>query len=75
MEGAAGVLLFLIFTVGAQSLILAPIIVSAVAPKQAASLLDAMQGFLGRHNRVITIAVSLIFGLWFVWKGVTGLLA
>ncbi len=74
VEMFTGVLLFAIFTVAALSLIVTPIIISAVAPKQAAKWLDAMQGFLERHNRVITIAVSLIFGVWFVWKGVTGLL-
>lgn len=74
VETAASVLLFVIFTVAAQSLILAPIIVAAVAPKQSTKLLDAAQGFLERHNRVITIAVSLIFGVWFFWKGVTGLM-
>lgn len=75
VEMAAGVLLFVIFTVAAQSLILLPIIIYAVAPKQSARLLDAAQGFLERYNRVITIAVSLIFGVWFVWKGITGLMA
>jgi hypothetical protein len=69
-----GVLLFLIFVIGTASLTVAPIIVAAVAPAQAGKLLDGAQGFLERHNRVITIAVSLIFGVWFIWKGITGLM-
>jgi hypothetical protein len=69
-----GVLLFLLFVLAAQSLIAAPIIVCALAPAQSARLLDGMQGFLERYNRPITIGVSLVFGLWFVWKGVSGLL-
>jgi hypothetical protein len=70
----AGVAAFLIFVLAAQSLILLPILVYAIAPARAARWLDTVQGWLARHNRIITIAVSLIFGVWFVWKGVTGLM-
>jgi hypothetical protein len=70
----AGVALFVIFVAGAASLTVAPIIVAAVAPARAEKLLDGAQGFLERHNRVITIAVSLVFGVWFVWQGVNGLI-
>lgn len=68
------VLAFLFFVFAAQSTMLAPILFAAVAPAQSARLLEAAQGWLARHNRIIVIAVSLIFGLWFLWKGVTGLL-
>jgi hypothetical protein len=69
-----GVAAFLIFVLAAQLLILLPILVYAIMPTQAARWLDAAQGWLARHNRIITVAVSLVFGVWFVWKGVTGLL-
>ena len=52
---------------------LAPIVVYAVAPMQSAKTLDAAQGWLERHNRVIVIAISLVFGLLFLFKGITGL--
>jgi hypothetical protein len=71
---AANMLLFVLFVAGAHSLITAPIVVAGVAPSQSARLLDAAQSFFERHNRTITIAVSLVFGVWFVWKGVTGLI-
>ena len=32
------------------------------------------QGWLERNNRPILIGVSLVFGLWFLAKGVTGLM-
>ena len=70
----AGVLLFLLFVIGAQLLMVIPILITALAPAQAGKLLDSAQGWLERNNRLITIAVSLIFGVWFVWKGVTGLM-
>ena len=66
-------LVYLIFVLAAQSLVLAPVVVALVAPAQSARLLDTALAWLERNNRVITIAVSLIFGVWFVWKGVTGL--
>lgn len=74
LSQAGSVLAYLFFVVAAQSLILAPIIVAAAAPAQSARLLDSALGWLERNNRVITIAVSLIFGAWFLWKGITGLL-
>jgi hypothetical protein len=74
VELLGGVLLYLLFVLGAASLMLAPILVAALAPKQAEKLLEGAQGFLERYNRVITIAASLIFGVWFVWQGITGLM-
>ena len=70
----AAALLFLIFIIGAASLMIAPILITALMPARAEKLLDSAQGSLERHNRVITIAVSLIFGVWFVWQGVNGLM-
>jgi hypothetical protein len=60
--------------VAAHSLVLAPIVASAAAPARTAAGLEAVRGWLERNNRVITLAVSSIFGAWFVWKGVTKLL-
>jgi hypothetical protein len=62
------VLAYLFFVMAAQSLVLAPIIVAAISPAQSAKLLDSALGWLERNNRVITIAVSLIFGAWFLWR-------
>lgn len=70
----ANALAYLFFVLAAQSLVLAPIIVCRVAPAQSARWLDAMQGWLERNERVIMIAASLIFGVWFLWKGITGLI-
>jgi len=71
---AGSALTYLLFVLAAQSLVLAPILVSAVAPVQAAKLLDAIQGWLERNNRAIIIAASSIFGVWFLWKGIAGLI-
>ena len=42
---------YLFFVLAAQSLMLAPIISSAVAPTQSAKMLEVMQGWLEHHNR------------------------
>ena len=70
----ASVAAFLVFVVGAQILVVAPIVVYVVAPGPAGKALDSLQGWLARNDRVILVAVSLIFGLWFTWKGIAGLL-
>ena len=74
LSRAANMLTYLFFVLAAQSLVLAPILVSAVAPVQAAKLLDAIQGWLERNNRAIVIAASSIFGVLFLWKGIAGLI-
>ena len=74
LSRAGNVVTYLFFVLAAQSLVLAPILVSAVAPVQAAKLLDAIQGWLERNNRAIVIAASSIFGVWFLWKGIAGLI-
>jgi len=74
LSQTGSVLAYLFFVLAAQSLVLAPILVSAVAPTQAARMLDAMQGWLERNSRVIVITVLLIFGVWLLWKGINGLI-
>lgn len=71
----AGVALYLLFVAATQMLVLPPIIAFAVAPEKSAKPLAAAQGWLQRHNRVIMIVVSFLFGAWFLFKGVSGLLA
>ncbi len=71
---AASVLAFLLFVVGAQLLMIAPIVAYAVAPAATGKTLDAVQGWFARNERLILTGVSLVFGLWFAWKGITGLL-
>jgi hypothetical protein len=65
---------FLIYVLGAQSLILLPLLLYAIVPHQSATLLQSITRWLEKYNRPITIAVSLIFGSLFLWKGVAGLI-
>jgi hypothetical protein len=69
------VIAYLIFVLGAELLILLPVVASAVAPAQAAVLLERIATWLMGNTRGIKIAVSVIFGTYFLWKGISGLLA
>jgi len=71
----ATMLAYLFFILGAQSLMLAPVISSAFAPAASAKVVEIVLRWLERKNRLITIGVSLAFGAWFLSKGVTSLVA
>jgi hypothetical protein len=68
-------LAYLFFILTAQSLMLAPIISSAVAPAYSAKMVEIVLRWLERKNRIITIVVSLAFGAWFLAKGMNALVA
>lgn len=68
------VLAYILFIAAVQSLMLAPIIASAAAPAQSSKPVAAMLGWLERNSRGITIAVSLIFAVWFLSKSAAELL-
>jgi hypothetical protein len=70
----ATVIAYLLFIVAAQSLMLAPIISSAFAPSQSSKIVGAMLSWLERNSRAITIAVSLVFAVWFLSKSAAELL-
>ncbi|MCC6944828.1 MAG: GAP family protein [Thermomicrobiales bacterium] len=65
---------FLIFVAGAQILLVLPIVLSVLAPGRTGAALDRASGWLERNNRPIMIAVSFIFGLYFVVKSLSSLL-
>lgn len=68
------VVAFLFYVFAAESLVLAPIIVYGVVPTRSANTLETAQNWLEQHNRPIVITISTIFGVLFLWKGVTGLI-
>ena len=74
LERPMGIGVYLFYVLLTQMLVLPPILLFALAPERAAKPLQAAQGWLDRHNRVIVISVSFIFGLWFSYSGITGLL-
>lgn len=65
---------YLLYVLLAQSLLFLPIIASAIAPGPTGATLEATGQWLDRYNRPIKITVSVIFGSYFLWKGISGLL-
>ena len=72
---AANTGLYLFYVLATQTLVLTPILAYAVAPQRAAGPLKAAQSWLERRNRTIVVTVSLVFGVWFLYKGVSGLIS
>jgi hypothetical protein len=66
--------LFLVYVLAAQVFGLIAVIGVAVAPRAAGVVITQAREWLMRNNRRILIAFSLIFGLFFLFKGIIGLL-
>jgi len=74
LGNAANITLYLVYLLATQILVLPILLAYAVAPQRAAGPLQAAHGWLARNNRVIVMIVSLIFGVWFMYKSISGLL-
>lgn len=70
LPGLNSSIAFVAFILGAQSLVLIPIVACAVAPKRAPHLLEISIQWLESNNRVIVILVSMAFGTYFIAKGI-----
>jgi len=70
LDPAPSVAAYLLYVLGAQSLLITPILVSI----RSSARFDAMARWLEAHSRPIVIAVSFIVGGFFLWRGITGLL-
>jgi hypothetical protein len=65
--------LFLVYVLAAQAFGLIAVIAVAVMPRLAGKAVAHAREWLERNNRQIMVAFSLIFGLFFLFKGITGL--
>jgi hypothetical protein len=74
LSGLHNVVAFLVFILGAQSLVLLPIGLYAFAPRHSSQLLENATLWLERNNQKIVMVVSIVFGTFFVFKGTTGLI-
>ena len=74
LPGAHSAVAYLVFILGAQSLVLLPLGLKSLAPRQSAHLLEVATLWLERNNQVIVSVVSSVFGTFFLFKGITGLL-
>ncbi|MFD4959044.1 GAP family protein [Microbacterium sp. NPDC058389] len=70
LEAAA---IFLAYIMLSSATHLGIIVTVAAAPHRSAAVLDAVSGWLARHNRVLMIVIGLVFGIWFAIKALHGL--
>jgi hypothetical protein len=73
MSQTASIATFLVFVALAQSLLLAILVIAYAMPDRAGAMLDRIAGLLERYNRVLVIALGLVFGTWFLIKALNGL--
>jgi Sap-like sulfolipid-1-addressing protein len=70
LSAAQSIVAFLLYLLGAQLLLTAPILVTLWASERFGALADRLQA----RDRPVTIAVSLVVGGFFLWRGASGLI-
>jgi hypothetical protein len=65
---------FFLFILFAESLLILPIIFRIVMPVRSKNTLAHFSAWLNQNNRAIVIVVSFVFGLWFLYSGISGLI-
>ncbi len=70
---ASSILLFLLFILLAESVHLTILGVAFAAPRRSGEVLARVSASLEARDRVIVITLGLVFGVWFVLKGLAGL--
>lgn len=71
LEQRGGTVAFLVYVLLAQSLLLLPILIRLVLPRQAAGWLRSFGGWLEKYNDPIVMVVSLVFGVLFLYQGLS----
>jgi putative Mn2+ efflux pump MntP len=74
LGSATAVGVYLLYTLAVQVFVLLPILVYAVAPQRSDKPLRAAQAWMERNNRPIMVVVSLVFGAYFLYAGISGLI-
>ena len=72
MPRSANAVTYIAFVLLGVSTHLAIIAAAAFFPKRSAAFLDGSLRWLQDHNRVIMTALGLVFGGWFLYKGLHG---
>jgi hypothetical protein len=65
---------FLLFILAAEVLVLSPILMRILMPDKAIQYLHAISDWLNKNNRTLMIVISLVFGVFFLVKGIVNLL-
>lgn len=68
----ASTVTYLLFVLLAESLLILPILVRLILPQQSQTWLRSLSSWLEAHNRQIVMLASLVFGLLFLYQGISG---
>lgn len=71
LTGAEFAVAYLVFVLVAEVLLLLPVLAMLLAREPAGAVLERVGLWLERNNRPIKIVVSVIFGTYFLWKGLS----
>lgn len=69
LDSAAALQAYLMYILGAQALLILPLLLYAAVPGPASGFLRIANEWLTENQRVMGLVVSLIFGGLFFWKG------
>ncbi|MFQ4141885.1 GAP family protein [Chlorogloeopsis sp. ULAP02] len=75
LDQLSSTILYLLFILLAESLLLIPILARILIPERSKYLLTELSAWLTKNSRPITIVVSLVFGLFFLHSGISGLVS
>lgn len=75
LEQMSSAIVYLLFILLAESLLMLPILIRILMPTRSKYLLTQLSVWLTQNSRPITIVVSIVFGLFFLHSGITGLLS
>jgi hypothetical protein len=70
LDFAQSVVAYLLYVLGAEVLLIAPILVSAYSSVR----FETASRWLEKYNRPIVVVVSVAVGGFFLWRGVTGII-
>jgi len=70
---STSVIAYFLFILLSQSLLLLPILFCLLRPKRSKAYMNHLSDGLAAYNRPISVIVSLIFGLFFLYSGISGL--
>lgn len=69
--GAGGhVVAFVVLTFATLTTLLVPITIYQISPKRSQKLMDALGAWLARHNKIIAVAILLVFATYLLWRGI-----
>jgi len=64
---------YLVYTLMAQSLLLAPLVLVLFSPIKGQEILDRLKGWLERNERIIMVSIAILLGCVFIFNGLARL--